>query len=161
MTQSQENKSLKWFAARVIRERAYVDKMLKIEKVETSGIADIPSLLFIRCTQGKIEELRRMLWDRMLFYRSADKSFVEPIPDEQMEVLRLLERLHDDPVILLSVEDLRLFEGPVMRVKSGIFAGCEGVIKRIKGDRRLIIKISDKAAVATPYIPREMMEEMT
>lgn len=160
MTQSQENKSLKWFAARVIRERAYVDKMLKVEKVETSGIRDIPTLLFIHCTGAKIEELRRLLWDRVLFYRNPERTAVQPIPDSVMTTFLIMAPYHDEPVIYLAVDDPHFFEGPRKRIKSGLFAGCEGVIRRLKGNRRLIVRISDRAAIATPYIPHDLLEDI-
>lgn len=154
------NDSLKWFALRMIRERKYILKYVEIEKVETSRIKDIPTLLFLHCTQNEIERLRRELWDRALFYRNPLRTQVQPIPDNVMKTFLILEPYHDDPVIYLPVDDPHFFEGVRKRVKSGIFAGCEGVIKRIKGERRLIIKISDRAAVATPYIPQELLENL-
>lgn len=40
-----------------------------------------------------------------------------------------------------------------MRVTEGPFKGAEGYIKRIKGNRRLIVSIEGVVAVATTYIP--------
>ena len=154
------NDRLKWFALRMIREEKYILRYIELEGIETSRIKDIRTLLFLHCTQDKIERLRRELWDRALFYRDARRIRVQPIPDQVMKTFLILAPYHDEPVFYLPVDDTGFFEGKRKRVKSGIFAGCEGVIKRIRGERRLVIKISDRAAVATPYIPQDLLEDI-
>ena len=151
---------LKWFAARTIRERSYVLKFLDINGIRHSGIEDLKSLLFVRCTENTINTIIYELYDRVLFYRNAEKTAIEPVPDRVMSTFLIMEPFHDEPVIYLPVDDPHFFDGPRKRVKSGVFAGCEGVIKRIKGDRRLIVRLSDRAAVATPYIPHELLEDV-
>ena len=151
---------LKWFAARTIRERSYVLKYLDINGIRHSGIEDLKSLLFVRCTENTINTIRYELYDRVLLYRNAEKTAIEPVPDRVMSTFLIMEPFHDEPVIYLPVDDPHFFDGPRKRVKSGVFAGCEGVIKRIKGDRRLIVRLSDRAAVATPYIPHELLEDV-
>lgn len=151
---------LKWFAARTIRERSFVLKYLDINGIRYSGIEDLKSLLFVRCTESTINTIRYELFDRVLFYRNAEKTAMEPVPDRVMSTFLIMEPFHDEPVIYLPVDDPHFFDGPRKRVKSGVFAGCEGVIKRIKGDRRLIVRLSDRAAVATPYIPHELLEDV-
>ena len=160
MTNKQEDTGLKWFAARITAERPYVLKYLGSRGIEHSGIKDLRSLLFVRCTAGQAATMGYELYGRVFFYRSADRRSLEPISDEEMETFLRLEPLHEEPVIYINVTDTALFEGQRKRIKGGIFAGCEGVIKRIKGDRRLIIRISDTAAVATPYIPQELLEDI-
>ena len=151
---------LKWFAARIIREKSYVLKYLDVNGIRHSGIEDIKSLLFIRCTERTINSIKYELFDRVLFYRNADKTAIEPVPDRVMSTFLIMAPFHDEPVIYLPVDDPHFFDGPRKLVKSGVFAGCEGVIKRIKGDRRLIVRLSDRAAVATPYIPHDLLEDI-
>lgn len=154
------NSQLKWFAARMIRERSYVLKYLDVNGIRHSGIEDLKSLLFIRCTEQTVNSIKSELFDRVMFYRNADKTAIEPIPDRVMNTFLIMAPFHEEPVIYLAVDDPHFFDGPHKRVKSGIFAGCEGVIKRIKGDRRLIVRLSAKAAIATPYIPHELLEDI-
>lgn len=139
------NSQLKWFAARTIRERSYVHKYLDVNGIRHSGIEDLKSLLFIHCTEETINSIRFELFDRVLFYRNADKTAVEPVPDRVMNTFPIMAPFHDEPVIYLSVDDPHFFEGP---------------LKRIKGDRRLIVRLSDRAAIATPYIPQELLEDV-
>ena len=47
-----------------------------------------------------------------------------------------------------------------MRVTGGIFKGAEGYIKRIRGDKRLIVCIEGIIAVATSYIPSVYLEKI-
>ena len=155
-----EESQLKWFAARTIRERSYVLKYLDINGIHHAGIEDLKSLLFIRCTEQAVNSIRYELFDRVLFYRNAEKTAVEPVPDRVMNTFLIMAPFHDEPVIYLPVDDPHFFDGPRKRVKSGVFAGCEGVIRRIKGDRRLIVRLSDRAAIATPYIPQVLLEDV-
>lgn len=144
----------------MIRERSYVLKYLDSFSVEHAGIEDIKTLLFIHTTSNNISNICADLYDRVLFYRNAEKTAIEPVPDRVMNSFLIMAPFHDEPVIYLPVDDPHIFDGPRKRVKSGVFAGCEGVIKRIKGDRRLIVRLSDHAAVATPYIPHDLLEDV-
>lgn len=154
-----QNDQLKWFATRTIREKSYVLQFLEHEGIHHVGISDLKTLFFLQCTSTAIQRLQFDLYDRLLIYKDAEKHEPQPIPNQVMQTFLLLAPFHDEPVIYLSVDDPKLFEGKRKRVKSGPFAGCEGVIKRIKGERRLVVKISDNAAVATPYIPRDLLED--
>lgn len=155
-----DTKELKWFATKTFNDKAYVLKYLELAKVKTSRINDVPSLLFIRCTQQQIRQFRYELFGKLYVYRAAESTEPAPIPDKVMKTFLLMAPFHDEPVMYLAVQDPKLFEGPRKRVTSGIFRGCEGVIKRIKGCRRLIVKMSDHAAIATPYIPVGILEDV-
>lgn len=154
-----QNDQLKWFATRTIREKSYVLQVLEHEGIRHVGISDLKTLFFVQCTSATIQRLKFDLYDRLFIYRDAENHEPQPIPDQVMQTFLLLAPFHDEPVIYLPVDDPGFFEGKRKRVKSGVFAGCEGIIKRIKGERRLIVKISDNAAIATPYIPRDLLED--
>lgn len=151
---------LKWFAARTIREKSYVLQLLEYEGIRHVGISDLRTLYFIQCTDAAIHRLKFELYDKLLIYRDAKNREPQPIPDNVMQTFFVMAPYHDEPVIYLPVDDPSFFEGKRKRVISGIFKGCEGIIKRIKGERRLIVKLNDRAAVATPYIPREYLEDI-
>lgn len=155
-----QDAELKWFAARAIREKSYVLKYLEHEGIRYTGIEDIRSLIFIRCSETAIRRIRYELFDRVLIYKDSEKREPQPIPDRVMQTFLILAPYHDEPVIYLPVDNPLFFEGKRKRVKQGLFAGCEGVIRRIKGERRLIVKINDRAAIATPYIPQDYLEDI-
>jgi transcription antitermination factor NusG len=60
----------------------------------------------------------------------------EPVPDEQIEALR---RVLESKVHLEKHKYLRV--GQRVRVISGALAGVEGILKRIKGNARLVIAV--------------------
>lgn len=151
---------LKWYAAKIIDERTYVLKYLELEGVRVERISDIPSLAFLRCTYRDMIRIRYELYGKLYVYRSAGSKEPDPVPDNVMQTFLLLAPFHSQPVIYLAVDDPSFFQGQRKRVKAGPFKGCEGILKRIKGDRRLIVKISDHAAVATPYIKSEDLEDI-
>lgn len=159
--QEAELTELKWFAARVVDNRAYVNRYLEVCGIETARIADIPSLIFIHSNLKRIQQLR---YDEfrgyVMFYRKADTNYPEAVKEGQMKTCLLLAPFHNLPVFYLPVDDPSLLEGPRKRVVNGEFKGAEGYVKRIKGTKRLIIPISSTAAIATPYIPARDMEDI-
>jgi transcription antitermination factor NusG len=50
--------------------------------------------------------------------------------------------------------------GDEVRVTGGPFKGAEGYIKRIRGNRRLVVALEGIIAVATTYIPGRFLEKM-
>ncbi|MFQ8804228.1 MAG: hypothetical protein ACLR1G_09415 [Alistipes indistinctus] len=47
-----------------------------------------------------------------------------------------------------------------MRVTEGQFKGIEGELIRIKGHKRVVIRLQDVAALATVYIPGNFLEKI-
>lgn len=155
-----QQNNLEWFATRAIKDRPYVLRYLEVQGVQTAGISDIKSLIFIHCPLSEARTLKSELWDRVLFYRGAESRDPQAIPDGVMNTFLLMAPFHKEPVIYLPVDKISFFEGQRKRVTKGAFKGCEGVIRRIKGERRLIVKLSDRAAIATPYIPQNYLEDI-
>lgn len=151
---------LKWYATRIIRERSYVLKLYECLGFETLKIADIPSFVFVRTDRQNIERLRYEIYDYVLFYKNANRTEVESISEKAISNFRILAPIHDKPVIYLPVDDKSFFDGPRFVVTSGLFKGFEGTIKRIKGTKRLVVRVSDYAAFATPYIPSDMLKPL-
>lgn len=53
-----------------------------------------------------------------------------------------------------------LKKGDKVRVLGGIFEGAEGTLKRIKGDRRVVVSIPGVIAVATANIHASLLEKI-
>ena len=47
-----------------------------------------------------------------------------------------------------------------MRVIDGIYKGAEGVVKRIRKDRKLLIAVTGVAVVAVSHIPQSYLEKI-
>ena len=52
------------------------------------------------------------------------------------------------------------WQGQRVRVIDGPYKGCTGFIKRVKGDRRLLVSVEGLALVATSYIPSAFLEKI-
>lgn len=94
-------------------------------------------------------------------YSDRDKKGFCIIPDRQMEIFRLVVSSGEKGLEFFSEEALTRFKrGDKVRVLEGPLAGAEGYIKRIGKDRRLLVSIEGVIAVATSYIPRQMLEKV-
>lgn len=85
-----------------------------------------------------------------------------PISDGEMERFKIVATAYATGIEYIEPEvaEKILAEGNRVRVKSGIFEGAEGVVKRIKGSKRLVVEIKGVCAVATPYIPAALLESI-
>lgn len=151
----------KWFAVRAITDRPYVQKYLAMYGYEVSRIEALPSLFFIHTQLATLQSIRYGdLAGHLLVYRKPGSYEPDPVPESSVKTLQIMAPFKGEDVRYLAVDDPGFFEGRRKRVIKGVFAGCEGVIKRIKGERRLVVKISERAAIATAYIPKEYLEDV-
>ena len=106
-----------------------------------------------------MRELKRIYNDGLMFYAEPGTSEPAPIKDKEMEMFILVCRT--------PVEYLKFFDedflakckvGQKVRVTGGLYKGAEGYIKRIKKDRRLLVRIEGVAVVATGFIPPSQLE---
>ena len=125
----------------------------------------VTSLIFVHTPAEMLPEIENRLIDENLIdkrgfiYRSADKKTYAVIPERQMTSFRLVVSQGSEGLGFFSADDITRFkEGKRVRVKEGPLKGTEGYIKRIRRDRRLVVGIDGVVAVATSFIPPEMLE---
>ena len=82
------------------------------------------------------------------------------IPDDQMRNFILCTSIQESGRLEVIADKPDYHRGERVRVIDGIFKGMEGVIKRVKKDRKLIVAIEGVVAVATEYIPRDFLEKI-
>jgi hypothetical protein len=61
--------------------------------------------------------------------------------------------VQDDSVIFLDYKNFIGKEGRRVRINEGTFAGVEGVIKRIKKNKHVVVHIEGITAVAVAFVP--------
>ena len=124
----------------------------------------VSSLLFFRADEGGLRAVESAMKDandnaKGFIYKTADWKQYAIIPDRQMATFRLVTAKGSEGLEFFSSDSLTRFkEGRKVRVKEGPFKGAEGYIKRIRRDRRLLVSIEGIIAVATAYIPPELLE---
>ncbi len=75
------------------------------------------------------------------------------VPDRQMDNFIQVASAPDDQRTFLTADDLHGHAGDCVVISSGPFAGVEGVIKRIKGNRRVVVEIAGVAGVCINFVP--------
>ena len=80
------------------------------------------------------------------------------VSDRQMENFIRVASSGNDKVKFLTYEKFLDQPGQRVRVTEGYFAGVEGVIKRIKNNKHVVVQIDGIAAVAITYVPRQSLQ---
>ncbi len=128
----------------------------------------ISSLIFVKAEEEAICEVDARLrrdaeFDRLLgfIYKTADWKDFAKIPEKQMESFRLVTMKGSEGLDFFADDDIsRYATGDKVRVVEGPLKGAEGYIKRIKKDRRLLVCVQGIIAVASSYIPMQMLEKV-
>jgi transcription antitermination factor NusG len=89
-------------------------------------------------------------------YNNDTKRF-RIIPDKQMQDFMFLLDFSDS-VIRISNTNLR--KGDRVRVIKGDFIGIEGELIRVKGHKRVVVRLEGLFSLATTYIPCEYLEKI-
>lgn len=122
----------------------------------------VASLMFAYESPTYLKELQARLQNStpfMLYYNRAERR-PAPISDHEMNIFMLVTSAGEQSLEYLA-DDIAQFEkGDRVRVIGGAFEGAEGYIHRIKGDRRLVVRIEGVVAVATSYIPNSFLEKI-
>ena len=129
----------------------------------------VNSLIFVKATAPQIKEVEHRLkkdaaWDKPLgfIYKKADFKEYATIPEAQMTSFRLVAESGLSGLDFFAEDEItRSKTGDRVRVTGGPLKGAEGYIKRIKKNQRLLVCIEGVIAVATSYIPSELLEKVT
>lgn len=167
-----------WYALKIFHNRvnAVADDLRRLhmacympEKSETVETASgkrvtrirpaIAGLLFVECCEGELAEVKRAMGDRGMFYQSAN-GFPARIPRREMTMFMLVTSSGESGLEYLPDYGNVYSVGQHVRVTGGPFEGAEGYIRRIKGNRRLVVAINGVCAVATSYIPACFLERL-
>lgn len=187
------NESKHWYAVRATRGRAQlvydslcaiaaeydVDSYLPIKSVITKKkdkvgnvsqeIATsplLPSLLFVRCTERVLIQLReRYIPGFSLYYNHtiSDGEGRNPllvIPDYQFHGFRtIVEQANLDVIINQQVVP-KFIKGDMVRVMDGPFKGVIGKVLKFKHQTRVFIEIKGLGTYGTAYVPKSMIEKI-
>lgn len=122
----------------------------------------IHNLVFARTTRLRIDGIKTLMEARLPIRYIMDKSTHSPIivPKKQMEDFITVSSTCDEKLVYLNPDEIDLKKGDKVRVLGGIFKGAEGVLLRIKGNKRVVVSIPGVMAVATAYIHPSMLEKI-
>lgn len=139
--------------------------MTVVETVEKGSVKYaekqlIPSLLFVKCTSQWLQERRLAGGTRFSVYHEAESYRPQAIPELEMQMFIMVTSTRNRDLLYLGSDRQEWHQGDRVRVTDGVFKGVEGVVKRIKKDRRLVVTVNGVAAVATSYIDPSFLKKI-
>ena len=152
---------LHWYAIKAFwRRTTAVIEMLDESGIEYYAQKLLPSYIFVHTNKTAIKKMQEACSGK--YYVYADRETKEPsvVPDKEVEIFRIVTSAAETGLDFLDENPEKYCKGDKVRVIDGPFKGAEGYIVRIKKDRRLVVTISGVAAVATSYIPKDLLEKV-
>lgn len=128
----------------------------------------VHNLIFVHSTQEAITHLKmtkkeceplRYMMKRVGGSRSSQREIMI-VPDREMENFMRVATVQDNSVMFLDYKDFIGKEGRRVRISEGTFAGVEGVIKRIKKNKHVVVQIEGVAAVAVAFVPSSLLQPL-
>ncbi len=121
----------------------------------------IPSLLFVYATEAWIRDFKYRHESDFLCYSDPATRRPAPIADAEMKSFQILTSVRSGrKVEYLGVDAPQYRRGERVRVAAGLYKGVEGVIKRIKSDRKLLVCLSGVAVVAMSWMDPAYLEKL-
>lgn len=170
----------KWYAMRITYSREIAFKeYLDARKMESfipmhyeesySGcrkyrklVPVIHNLVFVYSSKKRLDIIKKELNGRLPVRYIMDREINQPIviPEKQMRDFIAVAGTFDEQLIWLDATTTAYKRGDKVRITGGLFAGVEGELMRIKGDRRVVVAIQGFMAVATAYIHPSLVEKI-
>lgn len=117
----------------------------------------IYGMIFIRTDKATSFSLINDHCLRIIYLKDAGGRHSLIVPDRQMSDFMFLLGVSGSGVEVLN-KDLRA--GDRVRVVRGPLAGLEGELIRVRGHKRVVIRIDGVASIATSYIPGSYLERI-
>ncbi|MDR0681048.1 MAG: UpxY family transcription antiterminator [Dysgonamonadaceae bacterium] len=152
-----------WYAARVeYRTEKKIKQFLEAKGIEhyipfQEGKPVIPCMVFIRTDYRQALTLSEESGYAISYIYDAVTKKFQAISDKQMQDFMFLQDFADKTFILPNPENLQ--GGERVRVIAGEFAGIEGELYRIRGHKRVVVRLEGLVSLAMgSYIAKECLE---
>jgi transcription antitermination factor NusG len=94
---------------------------------------------------------------RISYIYNNDTKKIRIIPDKQMQDFMFLLDFSES---IIRIPNINLKRGDRVRVIKGDFVGVEGELIRIKGHKRVVVRLEGLFSLATTYIPGDYLEKI-
>ena len=134
------------------------------EELHRELVPAINNLIFVRSTQERISGLKRSNevlepLRYMMDLTAEEAHVIMTVPDRQMENFMRVATKTDESVMFLDEKSIVGKEGKRVKIMGGVFEGVEGVIRRVKRCKRVVVEIESVASVAIAYVPVTLLKE--
>lgn len=126
----------------------------------------VRNLIFVHGSRAEITSLKTTRRELQPL-RYITKHFAESkadnlltVPDAQMQNFMRVASVQDESVMFLDSGDYLNKVGRRVLITEGYFAGVEGVIKRIKKNKHVVVQLEGLTAVAITYVPASCLKEL-
>lgn len=117
----------------------------------------IRGLIFVRTDRRTSFALLNDYSLNIVYIRDRETRHSLIIPDKQMKDFMFLLDFSDEVIEVVNKE---LRRGDKVRVIKGPFLGLEGELVRVKGHRRVVVRLEGVVSIATSYIPGSYLEKI-
>jgi len=122
------------------------------------------NLLFVQSTRSRLDPILREIKlkfgitsDLYYRYRDGEERKIIVVSEEEMRNFISVVGAVEEPIIYFSNADVNLEKGTKVRITGGAFEGVEGLFIRLKGDRRVVVSLTNLFSVATAFLPLEFI----
>ena len=163
-----------WFAIRVtygreLKVKEYLDNknikcFLPLKCIaKNKYVPAINNLLFVQSTRAQLDIIKQENETTQTMRYIIDSVTKKPaiVPNYQMENFIAVAGTLDEKLIYLTPDEILYKKGEKYKIKGGIFDGVIGELIRIKGDRRVVVKVDGFVAIATAYVHMAQLEKIT
>ena len=135
------------------------------EELHRELMPAINNLIFVRSALERISGLKRSNevlepLRYMMDLTAEEKHVILTVPDRQMENFMRVATKTDESVMFLDEKSIVGKEGKRVKIMGGAFEGVEGVIRRVKRCKRVVVEIEGVASVAIAYVPVGWLKEI-
>jgi transcription antitermination factor NusG len=117
----------------------------------------ISGLIFIRTNEKTALQIQKNSIIRLFFIKNRETWKLQIIPDKQMQDFMFMLDFSESTI---RIDNANLKQGDRVRVVKGCFAGIEGELIRIKGHKRVVVRLEGLFSLATTYIPPDFLEKI-
>ena len=122
----------------------------------------VHNLVFVHTSLERIECIKQSPGFSLVVRYIIDRETHQPliIPEVQMRSFIAVSGSYEEQIVYLDPEITALQKGDRVHITGGIFEGVEGIILRVKVDRRIAVCIQGVMAVATAYVHPSLIEKI-
>ena len=117
----------------------------------------IHGMIFVRTDKATSFSLINEYALNIIYLKDIEGHHTLIAPDKQMEDFMFLLDFSPDGVEILN-KDLK--RGDKVRVIKGPLQGLKGELVRLRGHKRVVIRLEGVASIATSYIPGSFLERI-
>ena len=153
----------RWYAAKMKhRAEQTIKQFLEQEGIEyyvpmQNEKTALPGMIFIHTDYDRALSLRAESDYAISYLHDTINHGIQEIPDSEMQRFLFLQRFADKYYYLPNPENLQ--GGEKVRVIGGEYVGIEGELYRLKGHKRVVVRLGNLLSVAmSEYIAKENLE---